>query len=95
MLRTLRRDETSRGEKQYFHMTPGDIWELREAQPFVPFRICLTDGKRYDVPHRDCLMISRTVIDIGVASQPKGGIYDQIIRVSPLHIVRVENLQEA
>ncbi len=76
-------------------MAPEDIWELRDAQPFVPFRICLTDGKSYDVPHREFVMISRTVIHIGVASQPNGGLYDQIIRVSPLRIVRVKSLQAA
>jgi hypothetical protein len=76
-------------------MRPEDIRELRDAQPFVPFRICLTDGKAYDVPHRDFVMIARTVIDIGVARNPAGGIYDQIVRVLPLHIVRIENLQAA
>ena len=76
-------------------MRPEDIRELRDAQPFVPFRICLTDGKSYDVPHRNFLMIARAVIDIGVSSHPDHGVYDQIVRVSPLHIVRVENLQAA
>ena len=76
-------------------MRPEAIRELRDAQPFLPFRICLTDGKSYDVPHRDFVMIARTVIDIGIASSAGSGIYDQIVRVSPLHIVRVENLQAA
>jgi hypothetical protein len=76
-------------------MRPEDLKTLRDAQPFVPFRICLTDGKSYEVPHRDFLMIARTVIDIGVASDPSGGIYDQIVRVAPLHIVRIENLKAA
>ena len=40
-------------------MRPEEIRELRDAEPFVPFRICLTDGKFYDIPHRDFLMISR------------------------------------
>ena len=76
-------------------MRPENIRQLRDADPFVPFRICLTDGKTYDVPHRDFLMISRTVIDIGVASDPATRVYDRIVRVWPLHIVRVENLQAA
>jgi hypothetical protein len=76
-------------------MRPEDIRELREAEPFVPFRICLTDGKSYDVPHRDFVMIARNVIDIGLARTTGEGIYDQIARISPLHIVRVENLQTA
>ena len=56
-------------------MRPEDIRELREAEPFVPFRICLTDGKSYDVPHRDFVMIARNVIDIGVARTTGEGIY--------------------
>ncbi|MEP6664606.1 MAG: hypothetical protein ABJC04_13175 [Verrucomicrobiota bacterium] len=73
-------------------MKPEDIRELHDAQPFLPFRICLTDGKVYDIPHRDFLMVARNVIDVGLASNPTSGIYDQIVRVSPLHIVRIENL---
>lgn len=76
-------------------MKPEEIRELCDAQPFVPFRICLTDGKAYDVPHRDVVLVSRTVIDIGVARNPTTRIYDQIVRISPLHIVRLENLQAA
>jgi hypothetical protein len=76
-------------------MRPEAIRELKDAQPFVPFRICLTDGKSYDVPPRDFVMVARTVIDIGITSAPGSGIYDQIVRISPLLIVRVENLQAA
>jgi hypothetical protein len=76
-------------------MKPEDIRELKEAQTFVPFRICLTDGKSYDIPHRDFVMIAKTIIDIGVAGNAGSGIYDQIVGISPLHIVRIENLQAA
>jgi len=76
-------------------MKPEDIRELRDAQPFVPFRICLSDGKSYEIPHRDFVMISRTVIDVGISNESEPGIYDQIVRISPLHIVRVENLKAA
>jgi hypothetical protein len=38
---------------------------------------------------------SGNLIDIGIASSPGSGIYDQIARISRLHIVRVENLQAA
>ena len=43
----------------------------------------------------DLSLLARTVVDIGVATNPASGIYDQIVRVSPLHIVRIENLQAA
>jgi hypothetical protein len=66
---------------------------MRDAEPFLPFRIFLRDGKSYDVPNRDFLMISRSIIDIGISRGPEIRIYDYIVRVSPLHIVRVENLE--
>lgn len=71
-------------------MRPEDLRDLRDAEPFVPFRICLTDGKTYEVRHREFLMIGRTLIILGMASNPETGIYDQIIHISPLHIVRAE-----
>ena len=76
-------------------MKPEEIREPCDANPFVPFRICLTDGNAYDVPHRDVVLVSRSVIDIGVTSNPTTRIYHQIVRTSPLHIVRIENLQAA
>lgn len=75
-------------------MTPEDVEEFRDAQPFVPFRICLTDGKYYDVPRRSFLMIARHIISVGLTNNPGSGICDQI-GISPLHIVRIENLQAA
>jgi hypothetical protein len=40
-------------------------------------------------------MIARNIIDVGIATNPAAGIYDQIVRILPLHIVRIENLQAA
>ncbi|MEW6305784.1 MAG: hypothetical protein AB1705_20085 [Verrucomicrobiota bacterium] len=45
------------------------------------------------MPHRDFIMISRAVIDVGITSNSSLGIHDQIARISPLHIVRIENLK--
>ncbi|MGI8966451.1 MAG: hypothetical protein ACR2H1_10255 [Limisphaerales bacterium] len=74
-------------------MRPEGIRALWNARPFQPFRICPTDGKAYDIPPHDFVMVARTIIDIGVARNSANGIHDQIVRISPLHIVRVENLQ--
>ena len=76
-------------------MRPEELRAIRDAEPFVPFRIFLTDGKSYDVPHRDFLMIARNLVDIGVPGDPGSGVYDRIVHISPLHVVRVEHLQAA
>ena len=36
------------------------------AQPFVPFRLVLTDGRIFDVPHRDFIWIRRHLLTIAV-----------------------------
>ncbi len=35
-----------------------DVRSFRDASPFVPFTICLSDGREYRIPYRDFIMIS-------------------------------------
>jgi len=37
------------------------------AQPFIPFRICLLDGKTYDITNHDMMWVTRNAVFIGVA----------------------------
>ncbi len=76
-------------------MRPEDIKEWRDTEPFIPFRLCLTDGKSYDVPHRDFLFIARHVLEIGLEGDTERGIPDEVVRISPLHVVRIEHLKPA
>lgn len=39
-------------------MTADQIRSLRDAHPFVPFKIRLADGRAHMIPHRDFLMLS-------------------------------------
>jgi hypothetical protein len=38
-------------------MRPDDIRELLADEPFVPFRLHLSDGSRYDVLNRESLVL--------------------------------------
>jgi hypothetical protein len=58
--------------------------ELRHASPFRPFRIVLTDGASYNVPHRDFAWRAPNVTTIVVASD------DVYHMIDPLHITRFE-----
>jgi hypothetical protein len=75
-------------------MRPEDIKEIRDAQPFVPFRIVFTDGRMFDIPHRDHLFIPRHTLEIGVEPNPKTGIPEEHVHASPLHVVRIEILRQ-
>ena len=71
-----------------------DIKEIRDAQPFAPFRIVFTDGRSFDIPHRDHLFVTQHWIEIAVDHNPTTGIPEEAIHASPLHVVRIEILRQ-
>jgi hypothetical protein len=74
-------------------MRSEDLREYVRRQPFRPFRLTLTDGRTYDVPHADLLMVGRSTVAVGL---PRPGdaepVYDRLVTVSLLHIMQVEEL---
>ncbi len=73
-------------------MRPEELRELLNAQPFIPLRIYMTDGKTFDINHPDFVLVLRSRIDIGVPQNSENGILDRVEHCSLLHIVRVEEL---
>jgi hypothetical protein len=47
-------------------MRPEDLHSALHVQPFVPFRLHLTDGRSFDVPHPEFLMVTQRVVYVGV-----------------------------
>ena len=60
--------------------------ELRKAEPFKPFRIVMSDGAVFDVPHREFAWRTPTGGLVFVATQD--GEAAQFL--DPLHITRFE-----
>jgi hypothetical protein len=59
---------------------------LRLTNGFRPFAICLSDGRRFEVPHPEFILVGRHVV----------AILDQkdIVRtIDALHIVSVEDIK--
>ena len=75
-------------------MRPEDIKAIRDAQPFVPFRVVFTDGRMVEIPHRDFIFISKHTIEIGIQPDPVTAIPSEAIHASPLHVVRLELMQQ-
>lgn len=53
---------------------------------FTPFAIRLTDGRRYEVPHRDFILVTSRII---VVIDTKD---DLSVSINPLHVVSVDDL---
>jgi hypothetical protein len=62
------------------------------AQPFEPFRICLTDGQSYEIRHPEWCMPGARVVIIGIPAHPTDPLFERTVKVDPLHVVRLEPL---
>jgi hypothetical protein len=73
-------------------MPPEELLELLHTRPFVPLRIHLSDGRRFDIYHPDRVLVVRGRVDIGVQPDPASQVLERVEHCSLLHIVRVEEL---
>jgi hypothetical protein len=77
-------------------MLAEEIRQHLDAEPFVPFRLCLNDGSSYEIQHPDQALVTTWSVEVGVPEQqPESRIYNRIAHCSLLHIVKVEKLQAA
>ena len=78
-------------------MTPEDLRTALRTQPFVPFRLHLSDGRSFDVPHPEFLLVAESMAVVGVyqASKNNGQLAPQRTEMlSLLHIVSLEPLTQ-
>jgi hypothetical protein len=69
-----------------------DVIENLEKRPFEPFRICMTDGRAYDVRHPDLCIPSRTTVYVGVPAPRLKRTVVRMDQCAYVHIVRFEPL---
>jgi hypothetical protein len=72
-------------------MRPEDLRDVLRRQPFVPFRIHMTDGRAFDVSHPEFVLVYRTYFDVAIPSR-KDGIMERSERAALIHIVSVEDM---
>ena len=74
-------------------MRPDDILDMLRRQPFLPFRIHLSNGQTYDIRHPEIALVTRAAIVIGIpGSAPSENYPDRYTVVAPIHINSIELL---
>ena len=68
--------------------------EMMTANPFRPFRICMSDGKTYDIPNHEAAFVKRNSIEVAIDPDAEG-IAGKFAQCAILHITRIEELQAA
>lgn len=64
------------------------------SQPFRPFRLCLSDGKTFDITNHDAAFIKRNAVEIGLDADPNG-LAERFVECAIIHITRIEDLVAA
>ena len=72
--------------------TAKDIQQRIRKQPFVPLRVVTSAGELFDVHHPAMILVGQRDIQIGEPSAEDPTIYDQVTRVSILHITALKDL---
>jgi hypothetical protein len=74
-----------------------DAQQLKDrinSQPFKPFRLCLSDGKIFDITNHDVAFVKRNAIEIGLDANPNG-LAERFVECAIIHITRIEDLVAA
>ena len=71
--------------------TSRQIKDMLDARPFKPFRIRMSDGNAYTVPHHDAAWLISGAIEVGIELDREG--YALLVRrCSILHIASIEDV---
>ena len=74
-------------------MRAEEVREHLDAEPFVPFKLCLSDGSSYQIRHPDQALVTMWSVEVGVPEQRlETRIYERIAHCSLLHIMKLEKL---
>ena len=72
-----------------------DILELVQRTPFVPFRICMSDGCAHDIRHPELVLVYPRYVLVAEPSTRRQGLMEKLNHCSILHISRLEPLADA
>jgi len=72
--------------------TPNEMQQRVRKQPFVPLRIVTSSGESFDVFHPEMILIGQRDVQIGESSREDSIIYEQVNRVSIMHITAMKDL---
>jgi hypothetical protein len=67
-----------------------DIKELLDEHPYKPFRVFMTEGKTFDILHRQFAFLMKSRLLVGIPSETP----DHAHQCALPHIVRIEELRE-
>jgi hypothetical protein len=75
-------------------ITAQMLRDRMNAQPFRPYRVCLSDGKAFDITNHDMAWVKHGAIEIGIELSA-AGFAVHCAECALLHITRIEDIPTA
>ncbi len=69
----------------------SEVREHLEQRPFVPFRIHVSDGSSFDVPHPDFVLLTRWAVHVG-HDTGHDDLPERVTRIAIGHVTRIEEI---
>jgi len=73
-------------------MQISEVREHLNNTPFIPFRLHVSDGSAYDIPHPEYALLARWAIHVGIPGAEEF-IADRGVRIAISHVTRIEELE--
>ncbi len=74
-------------------MKAEDLYYTFQKRPFPPMRIHLKDGRKYDIPSREMVIVGVDFLEIGIqADDEPEGIWETAVRVPVDDVTAVETI---
>lgn len=73
-------------------ITSADVHDKLKQRPFVPFRVIMSSGDKYDILHPDLVLIGKRHLFVGTASDDNPAWFDRSSLLSLLHVAALEAL---
>ncbi len=75
-------------------MRPQDILKYLQRTPFQPFRLCLSDGRLFEIRHPEMAMVGRSAVISGIPDpKEEEPIYERSFDCSIMHITSLEPIE--
>jgi hypothetical protein len=71
-------------------MSPEEIRTMLRRQPFLPFRVCLSDRRHFDVTRPELVWVGNRETHIGLLRNTASEFWDESVIVSNIHITSLE-----
>ena len=91
-LLSVRKDDIS---EHVFAMTPQEVLNYVQAQPFRPFRIRMNSGRTFDIHHPEMVRVGRRDLLIFTFVSDSPAVYDRWENISLLLIESLAPLDAA